>query len=103
MFVCAEREVGSGVCMHSCVCVCVCTHTVGGFGGSSGGVFVCVCVCARACACARTHVCVCVCMFFCAHEYPCMPSLWVVRSQHCSLEVSIYVMGSQKKVQKVLF
>ena len=72
IFVCAEREVGSGVCMHSCVCAC--THIVCGGGG--------VCVCAHAC------VCVCVCS---AHECPCMPSVWVVHSQHCSLEVSIYI------------
>ena len=81
MFVCSERDVGSGVCMHACVCACV--HTVGG-GGSSGGV--CVCTHTRVCVC----VCVCVCVLFCAHECPCMPCVWLVCSQHCSLEVSIY-------------
>ena len=52
MFVCAEREVGSDVCMH--LCVCACTHIV------CGGWWVCVCV--YVCVCVRARMCVCVCV-----------------------------------------
>jgi hypothetical protein len=58
------------VCMYVCVCMCVCACMY---------VCVCICVCMYVCVC----MCVCACMCVLNGCY----TMWVWRSDDCSLEL----------------